>query len=343
MFWKMAVLEQRPVASSEEIGEAVWLPVATAIQRLTHAQEKSLLARVVGVPRPVAAQTEPSPEPPAFLQALERQNNHSREDKTTQARLSRELEAFRVELAFLERRSQQPDKSWAAAASEHLNPGRDCLAHDAIEGGLLSLQASRRYAVVGLNASELAGRAQILREEARKIASWRFAAIQRLLALPDETLTAARVADTMNLRDEDSTDQYYTARIAGERLRVLLLICGLGAIIVLPLMLLPGPAAVVAPVLLFGLLGASACSAQALIHGKRESRAPNLYVMLAPVLFGAMASLAGYAIHQYLVYRLDPGQPHPNPLLPFPFLFGCLGQAVLARFPSPRQRPPARP
>src|SRR5260370_15450308 len=179
MFRKMSVLEQSPVASSEEIGEAVWLAVATAIQRITHAQEKSLLARVVGVHRPVAAQTEPSPEPPAFLQALERQNNPSREDKTTQARLSRELEAFRVELAFLERRSQQPDKSWAAAASEHLNHGRDCLARDDIEGGLLSLQASRRYAVLGLNASELAARAQILREEARKISSWRFARILR--------------------------------------------------------------------------------------------------------------------------------------------------------------------
>jgi 8-oxo-dGTP diphosphatase len=343
MFWKMSVLEQRPVANSEEIGEAVWLPVATAIQRLTYAQEKSLLARVVGVPRPVAAQTAPLPEPPAFLQDLEPRKKSSREDTTTQACLSRELEAFRVELAFLERRSQPPDKSWAAAAGEHLNHSRDCLANDDIEGGLLSLQAARRYAVLGLNASELGARAQILREEARKIFSWRSAAIQRLLALPDEMLTAARVAEAMNLRDEDSTDQYYTTRIAGDRLRVLLLICGLGAMILLPLTLLPRPGGVVAPVLLFGLLGASASSAQSLIHGKRGSRAPNLYVMLAPVLFGAMAGLAGYAIHQYLVFMLDPGQPHPNALLTLAFLFGCLGQRVLARFTHYRQRPPVRP
>jgi 8-oxo-dGTP diphosphatase len=343
MFWKMSVLEQRAVANSEEIGEAVWLAVPAAIQRLTHAQEKSLLARVVGVPRPVPAQAEPPVEPPAFLQDFERQKKSSREDKTAQARLSRELEAFRVELAFLERRSQQADTSWAAAASEHLNRSRDCLAHDDIEGGLLSLHASRRYAVLGLNASELAARAQILREEARKIASWRSAAIQRLLALPDEMLTAARVADAMRLRDEDLTDQCYITRIAGDRLRLLLLICGLGATILLPLMLLQGLAGVAAPVLLFGLLGASACAAQSLIHGKSESRAPNLYVMLAPVLLGAVASLAGYAIHQYLVFMLDPGRPHPNALLAMAFLFGCLGQRVLARFSHPRQRPPVRP
>jgi 8-oxo-dGTP diphosphatase len=343
MFWKMSVLEQREVAPTEEIGEAVWLPAATAIQRLTHAQEKSLLARVVSVPRPVAAPTGPSPEPPAFLQDFEAQKKASREGKTTRARLSRELEALRVELAFLERRSQQADKSWAAAASEHLNHGRDCLAQDDIEGGLLSLQASRRYAVLGLNPSELAARAQILRDEARKNSSSRSAAIQRLLGLPDEMLTAARVADAMSLRDEDSTEQNYLTRIAGDRLRVLLLICGLGTSILLPLMLLRGSAGVVAPVLLFGLLGASACAAQALIHGKSESRAPNLYVMLAPVLLGAVASLAGYAIHQYLVFMLDPGQPHRNALFAMAFLFGCLGQRVLARFTRPRQRPPVRP
>jgi 8-oxo-dGTP diphosphatase len=326
MFWKMSVLEQRPLANNEEIGEAVWVPTATAIQRLTHAQEKSLLARVVGVPRP-AAQTEPSPEPPAFPEYVP-------------PRLARELEAFRVELAFLDRRSQQPDKSWVAAASEHLNHSRERLANKDVEGALQSLHASRRYAVLGLNASELAARAQILREEARKITSWRAGAMQRLLALPDEMLTAARVADAMSLRDEDAADQYYTARIAGERLRALLLVCGLGAAVLLPMMMLHGPARVVGPVLLFGLLGASACAASSLIHGKSGVRAPNLYVMLAPVLLGATASLAGYTIHQYLVFRLDPGRPHANALFALAFLFGCLGQIILGRFTMrPRQRP----
>lgn len=340
MFWKMSVLEEKPMASSEEIGEALWLPAPAAIQRLTHAQEKSLLARVVGSPRQMPLQSEPAPEPapePA-AEAPSPRKRPSPEDKSTHSPLSRALEAFRVELAFLERRSQQPDKSWAAAASEHLNHSRSCLEGNDVEGGLQSLHAARRYSVLGLNPPELAARAQVLREEARKMSSWRSGAIQRLLALPDEKLTAARVADAMALRDEDSIDQYYTSRIAGDRLRTLLLVCGLGGVVLLPLMLVGGWPHALAPVLLFGLLGSSACAAQSLIHGKSESRAPNLYVMLAPVLFGAVAALAGYALHQYLVFTFDPGQPHLNSLFALAFLFGCLGQSVLARFTTHARR-----
>ena len=46
MFWKMTVVQETGVvADSEEIGEAVWMQVPAAIQRLSHNQEKSLLSR----------------------------------------------------------------------------------------------------------------------------------------------------------------------------------------------------------------------------------------------------------------------------------------------------------
>jgi hypothetical protein len=148
----------------------------------------------------------------------------------------------------------------------------------------------------------------------------------------------------MALRDEEIVDQYYTGKIAAKRLQVLILVCGLGVALLLALMLLGGWIEVVAPVLVFGLLGASACAARNLIHGKSEARAPNLSVMLAPVLFGAVASLGGYAVHQYLLLLLDPDQPHRNSLFITAFLFGCLGQLTLARFTAPsRRRPSARP
>lgn len=368
MFWKMAVIEEKPVEANEEIGDAAWMPVAAAMQRMTHAQEKSLLARLAGTPRIMPPQSEappverapalapePAPERKANVPALPAEipwrgqvlgprQDFSSEERSTHARLSREMETFRVELAFLERRSQQLDKSWVTAASEHLKHGKTCLEDNDIEGGMEDLHAARRYAVLGLNPPELAARAQVLREEARKMPSWRSGAIQRLLALPDEKLTVARVADAMALRDEERVDQYYTARIAGSRLRVLLLVCGLGVVVLWLLMFLGGWVREVAPVLIFGLLGASACAAQSLIHGKSESRAPNLYVMLAPVLFGEVASLAGYAVHQYLVTTFDPGQPHLNALFTLAFLFGCLGQLLLARFTGvSRQRPAIRP
>jgi hypothetical protein len=185
---------------------------------------------------------------------------------------------------------------------------------------------------LGLNPPELAAKAQVLREESRKFSSWRSGAILRLLAMPDERLSTARVSDATNLRDEEAVEQTHTTLIAGNRLRLLLIVSGTGAAALLLLMLLGGWVRQIAPVLLFGLLGASACAAQALIHGKSDARAPNLYVMLAPVLFGELASLAGYALHQYLVFTLDPGQPHTNALFALAFLFGCLGQLLMARF-----------
>src|SRR5438270_7871086 len=47
MFWKMTVVQDKGiVAESEVIGEAVWMPLPAAIQRLSLAQEKSLLSRL---------------------------------------------------------------------------------------------------------------------------------------------------------------------------------------------------------------------------------------------------------------------------------------------------------
>src|SRR5689334_22563261 len=62
MFWKMTVITEGKVIDSEEIGDAIWLPTAAAIQKLSHSQEKALLSRVGAAPRP--PQTLPvTPEP----------------------------------------------------------------------------------------------------------------------------------------------------------------------------------------------------------------------------------------------------------------------------------------
>ncbi len=67
MFWKMSVIEEKtPMSAGEVIGESVWLPLPAAIQRLTHAQEKSLISRLgstsaKAVTVPVETQTQPQP------------------------------------------------------------------------------------------------------------------------------------------------------------------------------------------------------------------------------------------------------------------------------------------
>jgi 8-oxo-dGTP pyrophosphatase MutT (NUDIX family) len=346
LFWKMALIEEKGAKTNEEIGEALWLQVPAAIERLTHAQEKALLSRVGSLPKqPPQAHAEPlvPVESQLPMPQQRRSKNSSVEDNRAYSRLLRECEAFRVELSFLERRNARGDNFWAAAAYEQLNNVQRCLSSNDIEGGWFCLHAAQRYAVFGMNATELANRAHVLREEALKITSWRAEAIENLLTIGDESLTAERVADAMALRNEDSTNQYYKTRLTGDQLRVLLIICGLSAVALAPFMLLSGRIPMVAAVLFFGLLGSAFCSAQSLILGRVESRISNLFITLTPVLFGAIAGLAGYAIYEYMaVLTFHTGERHTSAVLGLAFLFGCLGQRLLARIAGGRKRKKVR-
>lgn len=339
MFWKMTVIDEKSVPENEEIGEAVWLTVPAAIQRLGHAQEKALLSHLASAPKP-PLQAQPESAPVALPPQPRKRT--VLEDNRVHARLLREAEAFRVELSFLQRRSGQADKTWASAAEDQLNNVDRCLESNDIEGGLYCLHAAQRFAVYGLTRAELISRAYILREEAQKISSWRGNAIEGLLSVSDDELTADRVADAMSLRDAETTNQYYKTRLTGDHLRILLMICSLAVVALLPFMLLTGPARTVAPVLLFGLLGSSFSSAQALMRGKNESRIPNVFVMLTPVLFGAVAGLAGYATFEYVAWQLNISGSHTAGVLALAFLFGMLAQRVLARLAGPKRRKKAR-
>jgi hypothetical protein len=253
--------------------------------------------------------------------------------------LLRECEAFRVELGFLERRSQRHDNFWAIAAHEQLNNVLRCLESDDIEGGWYGLHAAQRYAVFGMNQIELANRAHVLREESLKMNSWRAAAMEGLLSGPEDQLTAENIADAIALRNEDFSHQHLKTQIIGDRLRVLLLMCGLAAIAAAPCIFLPGRTPIVSAVLFFGLLGSAVCSAQSLIGGRSEAAASNLFITLTPVLFGALAGLCGYAIYEYMPSLTShSGDRHISAVMGLAFLFGCMGQRLLAHIGSGRKR-----
>ncbi len=279
---------------------------------------------------------------PAQASSPRSKKSSATDDSRVHARLLRESEAFRVELAFLERRNGQSADSWSAAAHDQLDNVVRCLDSNDIEGGMLCLHAAQRYAVYGLNKTELSARAYILREEAARISSWRGEAMEGLLSVADDELTPEGVIDAMALRDQETTNQYYKTRLTGDHLRILLIICSLAVVALLPFMLLTGPARMVAPVLLFGLLGASFSAAHSLMRGRNESRIPNVFVMLTPVLFGAVAGLAGYAIYEYAAWVLQISSPHIGGVLGLAFLFGMLGQRVLSRLAAPKRRKKAK-
>jgi 8-oxo-dGTP diphosphatase len=346
MFWKMTIMEEKPLPDSDEIGDVAWLQVPAAIQRLSQPQERAILSRLASTPPrpqqaapvPVSAIAAPAPPP----EPPQKQKQSRIDDGRVHARLLRESEAFRVELAFLERRSGQADKTWASAAAEQLNNVTRCLESNDIEGGLYCLHAAHRFAVYGLTKAELITRGYILREEAQKISTWRGNAIEGLLSVPDDELTADRLAEAMAQRDEETTNQYYKTRLTGDHLRILLIICSLAVVALLPFMLLAGPARTLAPVLLFGLLGSSFAAAHSLMRGKNESRIPNVFVMLTPVLFGGVAGLAGFGTFEYVAWLLNISGSHTAGILALSFLFGMLTQRVLARLATSKRRKKAR-
>ncbi|MGZ4828595.1 MAG: NUDIX hydrolase [Candidatus Angelobacter sp.] len=344
LFWKMTLVEDKGARNSEEIGEALWLQVPAAIERLSHAQEKALLSRVGSLPKQSELPVEPRAPASQVMAshavaAPSQVKNLSVETHRAHSRLLRECEAFRVELGFLERRSARADNFWAVAAHEQLNNVLRCLESDDIEGGWFGLHAAQRYAVFGMNQTELANRAHVLREESLKINSWRAEAMEQLLSGSHEHLTAESVADAIALRNQDFSHQHFRTRVTGDRLRVLLMICGLAAVAGAPFMLLPGRIPMVAAVLFFGLLGSTICSAQSLIAGRGESGVSNLFITLTPVLFGALAGLGGYAIYEYMPsITFHSGERHISAVMGLAFLFGCLGQRLLAHLAGGRKR-----
>jgi hypothetical protein len=190
-----------------------------------------------------------------------------------------------------------------------------------------------------MNQVELANRAHVLREESLKIDSWRAEAMEQLLSGPEDHLSAENVADAIALRNEDFSHQHFKVGAIGDRLRVLLIICGLAAIASAPFLLLSGRPPIVAAVLLFGLLGSGVCSAQSLIAGRNEAAASNLFITLTPVLFGALAGLGGYAVYEYMPsLTFHSGERHISAVMAMAFLFGCLGQRLLAHVAGGRKR-----
>jgi 8-oxo-dGTP diphosphatase len=341
LFWKMTLVEDKGITDNEEIGQALWLQLPAAIERLTHAQEKALLSRLGSLPRQSQSPTEPAPAPVSYASVvLPRASQPGAvQDHRAQSRLLRECEAFRIELSFLERRNPRADNHWAAAAHEQLNNVLRCLESDDIEGGWFGLHAAQRYAVFGMNQIELANRAHVLREEALKINSWRGEAMEGLLSMSDGQLTAENVADAIALRNEDASSQYNRSRTTGDQLRVLLIVCGLAAVAMSPFLFLSGRIPIVAAVLFFGLLGSTVCSAQSLILGRNESRPANLFITLTPVFFGAVAGLLGYAVYEYMpLLTFHSGERHISAVMGLAFLFGCLGERLLAHISGGRKR-----
>jgi 8-oxo-dGTP diphosphatase len=437
MFWRMSVLEEESPADPEEIARAVWLPVSAALQRLTHAQERSLLARLSATARPAPGSSERTasfarPAVEAPTQRQETQNETAEATKAesgvallpaptasagsparssrdggepaglpardevvppvSQARapsardvaeapravtlpwqpapapkietpllpaplvpsgalkgddaqLARDVAAVRIELDYLVRRAEQQDASsapsWSIATLQHIVNAEQALAMADVEGARRDLHRAQRYAVLGLNQEELATRAQILRDEAAGNSSWRALAIQKLLTLSDDQLTAARLAEAMGLRDEDDVHEKHTDHRILHHIQGLVLMCIIGAALTLSL-LVAGLLRGIAPAVFAAMMGAALSAVYVLSRRKRGASVPNPYSTLLTVALGAAAGMAANPICNYFtaIFNLKL-QPAWLPLATA-LVLGYAAQRFLVRFTVESSAPSIR-
>ena len=331
LFWQMSGNEQNLPTDHEEVQEAAWLPVQDALAQLSHDQEREFLSRVIG-------------REAGYFAALLRRHWawfqwHER------ARLLREFESFKVELAFLEQRSSEPDRAWAAAAHAELENVRSYLQARHVEGGWYSLDCARRHALYGLEHIEILDRAETLREEGQKVSSWRAKAIKNLISRDDGEITPSRLWAATALRDEYTSNQYHKIRLMGDQLRVLLAVFGCSLLLLIPIVWSSSQRGNedspvwgyerVTAVLSLGLLGAAFSTAQSLITNTSQAKIPervaSQFVTLSRALFGAATGLAGYAFFQSGIltpWKIDRSL---GGALAVTFLFGYMGERLIAR------------
>ena len=335
LFWRMSASGENALTDHEEVAETRWMSVPDAIDQLSHSHERDLL-RGVSV---VGDRTYQKPKD-LLLKSWSRRWSWSRGGRAY-ARLLREFEAFRVELAFLEQRSHREDSSWVGAAKDQLDNVHRYLQTRDIEGGWYCLHAAQRLALFGLNGSEIKNRAQILRGESRKISSWRALAMNDLLDVARGELTVDRLVDATALRDEYAANQYHKIWLMADQLGVLFwlslasILIFLGALQLLRRETADWSVPLVVTVVTVGILGASFSAAQSLITNSAQGRIPervaNHYVTIIRALFGATAGLAGYMFLRSGLFKIAATeQPGLGISLAIAFLFGYAGERLIA-------------
>src|SRR5689334_18698920 len=87
LFWKMTVVDDKGARNAEEIEEAVWLTVPAALERLSYAQEKSLLSKLGGSQKQPSTARAVEAEPATIETPLLHAQSVASEDRRAHARL----------------------------------------------------------------------------------------------------------------------------------------------------------------------------------------------------------------------------------------------------------------
>lgn len=295
-YWKMAY-EGGEFRPSKEVQRLEWLAPSEAVKRLSHEDEKGMLAD--------ACSLEPTGKWPRWLQGVMK-FFYRYSDSMSLTRLESTLSAYSPELQrrISEATSRGKDPlPWVQAAKIHMSEAG--AAHDRgdRDTGWKCFHAANRMEIFSYDKEELGNKAAVLRCEAKKLSSWRQKATYELIGRPESTLEkehAVLSPDSVYratlLRDEHYNNQAYKGTLSRSHFNTLasLLAVSLFSVIYLairhPAVFASSGTEDLAPVLmlgsvsLFGLLGGVVSAVLTAINSNQSSRIPEM-VMSTRVTF----------------------------------------------------------
>lgn len=180
-FWKMAVAEEGRFTPSSEVKKLEWLPPRQALLRLTHQEERKLVAALYGRGNDLERYL---PTFSRFSQAVNLIITRVTSMRRWQ-RLSATIDSYAMELDCRENvfRTQgsccEPCIAEAREALRRARQALDCRGD--IDGGWKYFFAAQRLEIFSLEQDQLRTRATVLSKEAEKLTGWRREVLGKLL------------------------------------------------------------------------------------------------------------------------------------------------------------------
>jgi len=276
--------------------------------------------------------------------------------RSAYARLFRELDTFRTELALKAPSTAEGGAVWYSAAQHEVCRAETCLDRRDIEGGWNALHAARRLGVFGMTSEERESSRKRLLSEVDAMKSWRVKPLKEILEDTNPP-TPSRLIDAMALRDEESSNTYHKIWLVGDQLALVTIACACGVVAYLLVLLFLGPTVLsripsisrewtwrsVSTVTLFGLLGGAFSTLRSLLlagsTAKIPERVANYYVTAARLVAGVIGGLAGYTFWCAGLVPLFTGIPaYSSAGLAIAFVFGYAGESLVAGVASSFER-----
>jgi 8-oxo-dGTP pyrophosphatase MutT (NUDIX family) len=266
-YWNTKIVGDCTFKPSKEVDKIVWLTPDKAVKRLSHAEEKDLIATKILYGRR---------KPSIFCRFV-------LTDEIRSDRLAGSLSAYRPEIEYRISKAiggSQPYPDWAKALHELLDNAERALRENKIDEGWRCFHAAQRMEIFGLTDVELQSKADLLRMESEKLSSWRKKGTNKLLGTaesPNSNVSHENVYRAALLRDEYYNNQAYKDGLLRDHVNVLVLFL----LVTLTTLMLLFKRSGLAPdgymlygVLLFGLLGA-VVSAMLKVPSSNSSRIPE--------------------------------------------------------------------